>query len=261
VDLGLQGKVVLVTGASRGMGAATALEFAREGARVVLVARSMDRLETVRAQIREQTGQEADLCPADLTIAEQVATVRRHVADRWGRVDAVFLNGGPPPAGDFATLSVADWETGFASIVRGPVLVLQAFQPLLVPGSSVVVNTSNFIRHAASSYTLATSLRLAVAGLVKVLADQWGPRGIRVNAIAPGMTRTEVMADYVAREAARRGVEPAAAERQLAAAVPLGRFADPGEIARVVVFLASAAASFVHGALWVVDGGEVRVPV
>ncbi|ADG07004.1 SDR family oxidoreductase [Kyrpidia tusciae] len=258
MDLQLQGKVVLVTGASRGMGAATALEFAREGARVVLCARRDEALKQTAENIRRQTGQEVFPIVADITHADQMQSVAKVVKERFGRVDAAFVNGGAPDAGSFLQLQGAQWDAGYQTIVKGPVHVVQAILPLMSTGSSLVINTSNFVKQISTTYTLATSLRMAVVGLMKTLADELGPKGIRVNAIAPGVTNTEIIKTWLDAEAQRLGKTAGEVEKQYAASIPLGRFAEPSEIARVAVFLASPAASFVHGALWVVDGGEVR---
>lgn len=261
MDLQLRGKVALVTGASRGMGAATALEFAREGAQVVLCARTEEALQQTAEKIRRQTGQEVFPFVADITNLDQVKSLARFIGERFGRLDAAFINGGAPDAGSFLQLQGAQWDAAYQTIVKGPIHVIQETILLLSAGASLVLNTSNFVKQISTAYTLATSLRMAVVGFVKTLADELGPKGIRVNAIAPGATNTEVMTRFLEQEGQRLGKTAKEIEKQYAASIPLGRFAEPEEIARVVVFLASPAASFVHGALWVVDGGEVRFPI
>ena len=261
MDLKLHGKTALVTGASQGMGAAAALEFAREGCRVILCARHEERLQQTAQHIREETGREAFPVVADITDFDQVKSLAQLARDRFGRLDAAFINGGAPDEGTFLQLRSEQWDRAYEGIVKGPVQVIQEILPLLVEGSAIVINTSNFVKQISTTYTLATSLRLAVVGFMKTLADELGPKGIRVNAIAPGTTNTDVMTSFVANEATRLGKTSQEVETMYATSIPLGRFAEPEEIARVVTFLASPAASFVHGALWVVDGGEVRFPL
>lgn len=260
MDLGLEGRTALVTGASRGMGAAVAEQFAAEGATVLVCSRRRDAIEAAAARIRSTTGGTVIPLVADLREQVAVAHLADEVRDRTDRVDAVFVNGGPPPAGRFADLTADQWADGYDTIVGGATHVLRHVLPMVVEGGGIVVNTSNFLKQVSSDYVLATSLRSAVAALVKTLADDLGPRAIRVNAIAPGPVNTEVMADYVRMEAERSERSVAAVEVEWAAGIPLGRFGDPSEIARVAVFLASSAASFVNGALWVVDGGQSRTP-
>ncbi|PTQ50832.1 MAG: 3-oxoacyl-[acyl-carrier protein] reductase [Hydrogenibacillus schlegelii] len=261
MDLGLRGKVALVTGGSRGMGAATALEFAKEGAQVVLCARTEETLRRTAERIQTQTGQAAYPVVADITALDQVKKLVAFIGERFGRLDAAFINGGPPAAGGFLDLKDADWDAAYQTIVKGPVEVIREALPLMNSGAALVINTSNFVKQISVPYTLATSLRLSVVGLMKTLADELGPKGIRVNAIAPGSTNTDVMVQYLEQEGKRLNKTVKEVEEMYAASIPLRRFAQPEEIARVAVFLASPAASFVHGALWVVDGGETRFPL
>jgi 3-oxoacyl-[acyl-carrier protein] reductase len=261
MDLGIKGKTALVTAASQGMGAAVAAGLAAEGARVALCARREDRLQATAEQIRQSTGGEVWAQRADITRAEDLQALFAAVKAQFGGLDLLFVNGGAPPAGTFTQLSPAQWEDAFHTVLLPVVNVVRGALELMSSGGSIVVNSSNFVRQPSLSYTTATSLRLAVLGLVKTLADELGPRGIRVNAIAPGSTRTEVMEEYIQAEAQRRGVPADEVEHELAASIPLGRFATPEEIGNVAVFLLSPRASFAHGGVWLVDGGESRNPV
>ncbi|WP_424212945.1 glucose 1-dehydrogenase [Streptomyces sp. BI20] len=249
----LQDKVALITGASSGIGAAAARVFAREGARVVLVARREDRLKALTAEIRE-TGAEIEYLAGDVTRAEDAAAAVALAVSRFGRLDCAFNNAG---WGQGRTpLHEMDDELYDRIMdvnVRGVWNFLrEEVKAMLATGGGAIVNNSSvgglLATPVAAPYVAA---KHAVIGLTKAAAAEYAARGIRVNAVAPGTTRTEVVEEWFA---AVPGVEA-----QLHAATPQPRTAEPAEIAEAAAWLCSSRASFVTGATMPVDGGFTMV--
>ena len=162
--------------------------------------------------------------------------------------------------GNLSSLSSQEWENGYQTIISSVRHLCYHAIELLSDHGSIVINTSSYIRQPSVDYTLASNLRLAVAGMVKTFSEELAPH-IRVNGIAPGYTNTEVVANYVKMVADEKKQNLEETEKQMAANIPLGRFASPEEIGKVVTFLLSPTASFVHGSIWTVDGGESKFPI
>ncbi|MBT2441186.1 glucose 1-dehydrogenase [Streptomyces sp. ISL-36] len=249
----LSDKVALITGASSGIGAAAARVFAREGARVVLTARREEKLKALVAALREQ-GAEAEYVVADMTRREDTRAAVAHAVASYGRLDLAFNNAG--------------WGTGREPLhemddelydrimdvnVRGVWNCLRDEIAAMLPtGGGAIVNTSSvgglLATPVAAPYVAA---KHAVIGLTRAAAAEYAAQGIRVNAVAPGTTRTEVVTDWFA---AVPGMEEA-----LHAATPQPRTAEPEEIAEAAAWLCSDRASFVTGAIMPVDGGFTMV--
>jgi 3-oxoacyl-[acyl-carrier protein] reductase len=258
MDLGLHGKRCVVTGASRGIGRATAELLAAEGARLLLVGRDRDALAAAAPP-------GAELLAADVTEPDAGERIVAACVERLGGIDVLVNNAGTSFVKPLDELSDEDWDGQWQLNVRGPERLMHAAAPLMAEqgwGRIVnVVSTSGkrpSLRNAAYSVTKAAQLSLS-----RAYADAWAARGVLVNAVAPGLTASELwtgkggLADQTV--AAGRAEDRGAAMAEAAANVPLRRFAEPGEIASVVVFLCSERASDVVGAAWSVDGGAVPV--
>jgi len=246
-DIALVGKTALVTGASRGIGRATAIALAAAGARTLVhYGRSKAEAEAVVARIREAGGH-ADALQADLAAPDGAHRLASQASEIVGeRLDILVANAGISRAATIEKTTVQDFDALFAVNVRAPFFLIQQLLPVLLAGSSITL-VSSMAAHAASEILPAyAATKGAVDTLVKQLAFALGPRGIRVNAVAPGVVETQ-MAPFTRTEAGRKGTLSMQA---------LKRIAQPDDIASVIAFLASDDARWVTGDTVRVDGGS-----
>lgn len=259
MDLGLKNKVVLVTAASKGLGKATAREFAREGAHVVMCARS-EQVEISAQEIAQETGARILPIRADVTQPADIDSLVTTAINEFGRIDILFINAGGPKPGNFLSLTPEDWEAAFQLTVMSAVRLCYAVVPhMLKQGEGSIVTTQSYsVKQPIDNLILSNSLRMAVIGLMKSLANELGPKGIRVNSINPAWTWTERVQQLMADRAARNGTTIEAEAAKVTGDVPLGRMGTVEEFARAAVWLASPAASFIHGHALMFDGGAVK---
>ncbi len=244
----LIGSTALVTGATSGIGKATALALGRRGARVLVSGRDAERGQAVVAAIRADGGK-ADFLQAELGDAESARNLARHALDVTGRVDILVNNAGVFPFGPTAETALDTFQDVYATNVRAPFILVAELAPNMAErGKGAIVNVSSMVGDfGVAGMALYGSSKAALNLLTKAWAAEFGPQGVRVNAVSPGPTRTEGtagMADGVA---------------QLAAMAPAGHPATPEEIADAIVYLASDSASFIHGVVLPVDGGRAAV--
>lgn len=259
MDLGLTGKTALVTAASKGLGKAAAMELARQGAQVALCARS-DRTETAAAEIRAATGATVHALRADVSRREDVDRVVSQAIERLGHLDILILNAGGPPPGSFLAFGPEDWEAAVRLTVMSPVYLCYAAVPHMVArGEGSIVATQSFtVKQPLDNLVLSNALRMAVIGLVKSLACELGPKGIRVNSINPGWTWTERVEQLVTDRSTRNKTSIAEETSRITREIPLGRMGTVEEYGRAIAWLASPAASYIHGHALFFDGGAVR---
>jgi 3-oxoacyl-[acyl-carrier protein] reductase len=252
MDLGVADHVYVVTGGARGLGRATAEVLVADGARVVLSGRSRESLDGAVAEL----GPSAVGVVADNADPETPARLLAAARDRFGRLDGVLISvGGPPRGGVSGDRAVTDqqWSEAIASVFLGAIRVARELSTALPEGGSIAFVLSTSVREPAADLAISNALRPGLAGVAKTLADELGPRGIRVNALLPGRVATERV-----RELDEATGDAARAEAESRARIPLGRYGEPGEFGRAAAFLLSPAASFVSGAMLPVDGGMVR---
>ncbi|MCP9999383.1 SDR family oxidoreductase [Streptomyces werraensis] len=244
----LAGNVALVTGATSGIGAATAALLAERGAHVLVAGRDASRGESVTAAIRAHGGK-ADFLAADLTTAEAARDLARRATDIGGAVDVLVNNAGIYPFGPTADTAEDQFDAVYALNVKAPYYLVAELAPAMAErGHGSIINLSTMVADfGMAGMALYGSSKAAVNLLTKSWAAEYGPRGVRVNAVGVGPTRTEGTAQM------------GDALGTLATHAPAGRPASPQEIASVIAFLASDEASFVHGAIVPVDGGRVAV--
>lgn len=259
MDLGLTGKTALVTAASNGLGKAAAMELARQGAHVAVCARS-DRTEAAASEIRAATGATVHALRADISRQEEVDRVVGQAIERLGHLDILILNAGGPPPGGFLAIGPEDWEAAVRLTLMSAVYLCYAAVPHMVArGKGSIVATQSFaVKQPLENLVLSNALRMAVVGLVKSLANELGPKGIRVNSINPGWTWTERVKQLMTDRAARNRTSIAEETSRITHGIPLGRMGTVEEYGRAIAWLASPAASYVHGHALLFDGGAVQ---
>jgi 3-oxoacyl-[acyl-carrier protein] reductase len=256
MDLGLRNKVALVTAASKGMGKASAMGLAAEGARVAMCARTAAELETAAAEVRAKTGAEVFAMPADVTRAEQVSALVDKVTERFGGVDILVANSGGPPRGQFEEMTDEQWMAAVDISLMSTVRLIRAVLPSMKArrwGRILTIQSSS-VKQPIPELLLSNSVRPGVAGLMKTLASQLGAYNILVNTVCPG----KIMTDRFMGGLAPSGLSREKYLESNSAEIPLGRIGTPEEFANVVVFLASERASYLTGVTLQVDGGLVR---
>ncbi len=260
MDLGLTDRVALVAASSRGLGRAVAAELALEGADLILCARGEDALADAKATIERETDARVVAVPADVSEPEGVEAVVDAGLRAFGRIDVLVTNAGGPPAGPFESHSPETWR-------RAEKLVLESVLNLtraVLPGMKerrwgrIVNVTSIAVKQPVDGLILSNSLRAAVTGFARTLANEVAPFRITVNNVMPGYTRTERLVELAAATAAREGITPEEAYDRWERQVPMGRLGEPREFAAMVAFLASERAGYITGTSIPVDGGWIR---
>jgi 3-oxoacyl-[acyl-carrier protein] reductase len=256
MDLGLKGKVVLVTAASKGMGRACALAFAAEGARVAMCARTESDLRAAAEQVKTRTGADVFATPADVTRAADVTALVTRVQDTLGAVDVLVANCGGPPRGYFEEMSDQQWQGAFEVSLLSTVRLIRAVLPGMKArkSGSILTIQSVSVKQPLDDLVLSNAIRPGVAGVMKTLANQLGRDGIRLNTVCPG----RIMTDRFMGGLKTSGLTREQYLERASMEIPLGRVGTPEEFANVVVFLASDRASYITGAALQVDGGLVR---
>ncbi|OUL32286.1 3-oxoacyl-ACP reductase [Nostoc sp. T09] len=257
MDLQLNGKVALVTAGSKGLGKATARQFAREGTKVAICARS-ELVDKAAVEIESETGTEVLAMRADVTQAADIERVINTTVEKFGRLDILVTNAGGPPAGTFDDIDVAAWEAAINLNLLSAVHLVKSALPHLRQSSAaaILTITSTSTKQPVQNLVLSNSIRLAVIGLTKTLSQELGSDRIRVNSILPGWTYTERVEELISARIAKSGTTKEAEIAAINANIPAGRMGTPEEFANVAVFLCSPAASFVNGVMLQVDGGS-----
>lgn len=260
MDLGLGGRVALVAAASKGLGRAIAEELATEGCNLVLCARGADALEEARASIESASGRQVVALPTDVSDAEQVEALVGLALQTFGRVDVLVTNGGGPPPGPFDDHGLEAWRAGSAVTLESVVSLVRGVLPGMRERrwGRILNVTSIAVKQPVDGLILSNSLRAAVTGLARTLANEVAADGITVNNLMPGFTRTERLAELAGHIAAERGIPEADAYAGWESQVPAARIGEPREFAALAAFLASERASYITGQSIAVDGGWIR---
>ena len=260
MNTGLKGRVAVVAGSSSGIGKATALAFAAEGAHLALCARRQAELEGVAAEARTRFGVDSLVKAFDVSDAAAVQGFVQAAQAKFGRVDICVPNAGGPPAKPFLETTLEEWERTWQLNLRSAIVFAQAVLPLMQKQKwgRIVTLTSYTVKQPVPELVLSNTIRAGMMGLVRSLAGQFGKDGITINNVGPGFTATDRSRSLLEMRAKNRGVSVEQVKSELEKEIPVGRMATPEEVAGTIVWLASEGAASITGQTILVDGGSYR---
>ncbi len=260
MDLGLRGKVALVAAASRGLGRAIADTLAAEGASLVICARGADELHAAKAAIEQSSGARVHAIVADVSDRAQLDRLAREALSTFGRIDVLVTNSGGPPSGPFESYDWSAWENAVNVLLRSAVELTRAVLPGMRERKwgRIINVTSITVKQPVDGLMLSNSIRGAVTGFARTLANEVATQGITVNNILPGYTRTERVEQLADATAAREGVDRKDVVARFENQIPMRRLGEPKEFAALAAFLASEQAAYITGQSIAVDGGWIR---
>jgi 3-oxoacyl-[acyl-carrier protein] reductase len=259
VNLGVDGKIAWVLGASSGIGRACAESLAAEGAIVAISARGEDDLKSVADEI-SSTGARCIPIPVDVTDRDQINSAARRVESEIGPVDILVGNAGGPPGGTFEDLDEQALESAFNLTLASAWRLAKAVTPSMKERKSgcMIFITSWSTKEVIPNLLLSNTIRAGVVGLAKTLSKELGPHGIRVLCVAPGRVETQRLVELDESNAKRSGQSVEEVRESIQEQIPLRRYAEPSELGDVVAFLASERASYITGINVLVDGGMLN---
>jgi 3-oxoacyl-[acyl-carrier protein] reductase len=260
VNLELKGKCAIVCAASKGLGKASARALAMEGASVVICARDADTLRGTATELQKATGSRVIPIAADVSKADDIDRLVASAATELGGIDVLVTNTGGPRSAPFAAITDDEWRAAIDSLLMSVVRLSRAVIPHMRRrgGGRLIHITSVSVKQPIDGLVLSNSLRAAVTGLSKTLASELAADGILVNAVAPGFTATDRVAELTEATARREGIPPDVVLRRTEERIPMKRMGTPDEFGAAVAFLASERASYITGVTLQVDGGFIR---
>ncbi|MEJ7759309.1 MAG: SDR family oxidoreductase [Gemmatimonadaceae bacterium] len=260
MDLGLGGKVALVAAASKGLGRAIAEELGGEGVNLILCARGEPALDATRDAIVKMSGVDALSVVADVSVPTDVTRVVDEGLRKFGRIDILVTNAGGPPGGVFESLSAEMWDAAVRLTLMSAVNLARGVLPGMKERKwgRIINVTSIAVKQPVNGLMLSNSVRSAVTGFARTLANEVAPQGITVNNILPGYTRTDRVEELATAIASREGSSVSEALGGWKAEIPMGRLGEPRELAALAAFLASERASYITGTSIAVDGGWIK---
>ena len=260
MDLGLKNKVALVAAASRGLGRAVAEELAAEGASLVICSRKAETIDRVANEIKAATAAEVLGLGADVSNPDDVAQLVHAGIERFGRIDILVTNAGGPPAGQFESFTLKHWESATRLLLHSAVEMARHVLPGMKERrwGRILNITSIAVKQPVDNLILSNSLRAAVTGFARTLANEVASSGITVNNIMPGYTRTERVEELARMMAEKEGITPAEFITRWEKEIPMRRIGEPREFAALAAFLVSERASYITGTSIPVDGGWIK---
>jgi len=260
MDFGLKGKVAVICAASKGLGRAVAHELAAEGCSIVMCARGEKALNKARDEIARATKAKTLAVVADVSTLDGLDKIAVSAVERFGRVDILVNNAGGPPSGPFEKHNWAEWQNAVELTLRSAVELTRRLMPGMRERrwGRILNITSIAAKQPVDGLMLSNSIRAAVTGWARTLANEVAKDGITVNNILPGFTRTERVQELNEATAGRENLTVEEVERKTEGQIPMRRMAEPEEFAAAVAFLASERASYITGQSIAVDGGWIR---
>ena len=260
MDLGIKGKTALVVAASKGMGKASAMGLAAEGARVVMCARGEAALKEAAGEVKQKTGAEVLALAADASRPADIARVVAEANRAFGGVDILVANVGGPPPGPFEQMTDEQWKAAFEQVHLSTVRFIREVLPHMKQAKwgRILAIQSSSVKQPVEGLVLSNGIRPGIAGLFKTLAGDLASHGITVNLVLPGRIMTDRFKEHQTDRAKRSGITFYKQVELSSADIPMGRIGTPEEFAAMVVFLASVRASYVTGTAVQVDGGLIR---
>ncbi|TFB14630.1 SDR family oxidoreductase [Filobacillus milosensis] len=261
MNLNLKGKSVIVTASSKGLGKATALEFAKEGAHVMISSRDEQELKKTVEEIQNESGNDqVDYAVCDVTKPDQIKQLVQKAVNRNGTVDVLINNAGGPPPGQFEQFSDGDWQNAFELNLLSFIRTIREVLPYMKQQNSgrIINFASSSIKQTLDNLLLSNTFRAGIVGLAKGLSQELAPHNILINTLGPGRIGTDRLAQLDQSRADQLGVSSEEVKEQTEATIPIGRYGTPDEFAKVAVFLGSGANTYVTGQSLVVDGGLVK---
>lgn len=250
MDLGLKDRVYIVTGGGRGLGRATAETLVAEGAKIVVSARSAETVEGATNELGPESVLGVSADNADPATAERLVSA---AVERFGRLDGALISVGGPPPGRVTDITDEQWQQAFSAVFLGGVRLARTVAASLEAGGSIAFVLSTSAKQPISGLAISNGLRPGLAMVAKTLADELGPKGIRVNGLLPGRVATQRIEELDSLSG-----DPEAAKAQQLQHIPLGRYGKPEEFGRAAAFLLSPAAAYITGVMLPVDGGITR---
>lgn len=258
MDLGLKNKVALVAASTQGLGYGVARALAADGARVSICSRDAAAVDKAIGTLTEETGAAVMGQACDMTKREDIEAWVKATVDRWGSIDAVLVNAGGPPSKKFKEIEDDLWQSAFELTLMSTVRLIRAAIPHMPSGGAILTITSSSVVEPIENLGLSTVMRAGVAGLVKTLADELAPDGIRVNNLIPGRIDTARVAQLDQNAASRQGISVEEVRQRSISKIPLKRLGTIDDFGAAGAFLLSPAAGYITGATLRVDGGTMR---
>ncbi|WNB90667.1 SDR family oxidoreductase [Bacillus sp. NEB1478] len=260
MDLGLKGKNVLVLASSKGLGKACALQFAKEGANVMLTSRDEELLSETAEAINIETGSNVRYKKCDITQRNEIDELVAETVETFGSIDVLVNNAGGPPAGGFNDFEDEHWQGAFELTLLSLVRTVRAVTPNMVKngGGRIVNIASSSFKQPIDGLILSNTFRTAINGLSKSLSQELGKDNILINTIGPGRIGTDRVGELDQMAAEKKGISTEDVKASVVGGIPLGRYGTPEEFAKMVVFLCSGANSYITGQSLLIDGGMVK---
>ncbi|OIJ08172.1 3-oxoacyl-ACP reductase [Anaerobacillus arseniciselenatis] len=260
MDLGLKGKSILILASSKGLGKAIAQQYAKEGARIMLSSRNEQLLIETAEEIQLSTKAEVHFTVCDIKNPDEIKKLVERTVSIFGTIDVLVNNCGGPPAGGFGQFVDDDWYDAFELTLLSYVRTIREVLPYMKQQQDgrIINITSSSIKQPIDNLTLSNTFRMGVAGLAKSLSQELAPDKILINTVGPGRVATDRLGELDRIKASKLGIDYNEVKQQSENSIPLGRYGEPDELAKTVVFLGSNANTYITGQMILVDGGMTK---